>query len=170
MSRLAPRDRTVRRTAGRIALLDPDDRVLLSNDAWGGRSWWCTPGGGVESDESVEAAALREVYEETGFGDVELGALVVRHHWRSIFLDVLIDQHEWIFVGRTSGGLAVPAKLDALERTFMNGFRWWAVPDLVATNETVYPAGLGLMLASVLQDGPPATPWVVDVDELVDPQ
>jgi len=152
------------RTAGRIALLDPDDRILLSNDAWGGRSWWCTPGGGVEADESVEAAAVREVYEETGLADVVLGALVVRHHWRSVFLDVLIDQHEWIFVGRTAGGLAVPVKLDPLESTFMQGFRWWTVPDLVATDETIYPEGLGRVLEAVLRDGPPSEPWIVDVD------
>ena len=160
----------IRRTAGRIALLDPEDRVLLSNDAWGGRSWWCTPGGGTEGDESLEAAALREVYEETGFTDVALTGLVARHHWRSLFLDVMIDQHEWIFVGRTAGGLAVPAKLDPLESTFMQGFRWWTVPDLVATDETIYPEGLGLMLASVLRNGPPAEPWVVDVDAVERPQ
>jgi 8-oxo-dGTP pyrophosphatase MutT (NUDIX family) len=72
---MAAERRTIQRTAGRIALLDSDDRVLLSNDAWGGRSWWCTPGGGIEADESVEAAALREVHEETGFDDVVLGGL-----------------------------------------------------------------------------------------------
>ena len=58
----------IRRIAGRIALLDPDDRVLLSNDSWGGRSWWCTPGGGTEGEENVEAAALREVYESARRG------------------------------------------------------------------------------------------------------
>lgn len=156
--------RTIRRTAGRIALLDPDDRVLLSNDAWDGRSWWCTPGGGIEADETVGAAALREVYEETGFGDVVLDGLLVRHHWRGVFLDLTFDQHEWIFVGRTAGGLAVPAKPDPLEATFMKGFRWWRIPDLVATDETIYPEGLGEMLASALRDGPPAEPWIVDVD------
>jgi 8-oxo-dGTP pyrophosphatase MutT (NUDIX family) len=156
--------RAIHRTAGRIALFDPDNRVLLSNDAWGGRSWWCTPGGGAEADETVEAAAVREVFEETGFADVVLEGLIARHHWRSVFLDVLIDQQEWIFVGRTSGGLAVPAKLDPLELTFMKGFRWWTVPDLVATEELIYPEGLGLMLESVLRDGLPAQPWVVDID------
>jgi len=153
----------IQRNAGRIALFDPDDRVLLSNDSWGGKSWWCTPGGGVEGSESVESAAVREVYEETGFGDVVLEGLAVRHHWRGVFLDMLIDQHEWIFVGRTAGGLAVPAKLDPLESTFMQGFRWWTVPELVATEETIYPPGLGPMLEAVLRDGVPEEPWVVDV-------
>jgi 8-oxo-dGTP pyrophosphatase MutT (NUDIX family) len=149
------------RTAGRIALLDPRDRVLLSNDAWGGRSWWCTPGGGVEGGESVEEAAIREVYEETGFTDIELGPLLVRHHWRSVFLDVLIDQDEWIFLGRTQGGTPDPAKLDPLESTFMTGFTWWSIPDLIALDDTVYPEGLGTMIDSALRHGAPAQPFTV---------
>ncbi len=36
---------------------------------------WCLPGGRVEPGESVQAAALREVREETGW-DVDLGRLV----------------------------------------------------------------------------------------------
>jgi 8-oxo-dGTP pyrophosphatase MutT (NUDIX family) len=149
------------RTAGRIALLDPQDRVLLSHDSWNGRSWWCTPGGGIESGETVEQAALREVYEETGFTDIELGPLIIRHHWRSVFLDVLIDQEEWIFVGRTAGGVPDPKLLEPMELEFMQGFTWWSIPDLVALEDTVYPEGFGRMLESVLRDGPPAEPWSV---------
>lgn len=154
--------RLVVRSAGRIALLDPADRVLLSNDAWGGNAWWCTPGGGVEAGEDAAQAALREVHEETGFDDIELGPVLVAHHWRDLFLDVVIDQTESIFLGRTAGGVAVPTKLDPLEATFMLGFRWWTVAELLATDETVYPEGLGWMLDRALREGPPAEPWTVE--------
>ncbi len=44
---------------GRVFLLHARDRVA-------GRSWWMAPGGGLEAGESFEAAARRELAEETG--------------------------------------------------------------------------------------------------------
>lgn len=64
------------RLAGYAVIVDAADRILCS---WfnGGNNWgrpgWSLPGGGVEYDESIEQAVVREVYEETGY-DVELGA------------------------------------------------------------------------------------------------
>ena len=52
-------------------LLLADRSVLLIQGVDPGRPgegrWWLTPGGGVDGRESLEAAAVREVLEETGF-------------------------------------------------------------------------------------------------------
>lgn len=149
----------VYRRAGRIMLLDPQDRVLLSHDTWGGRDWWTTPGGGIEPGETAEQAAVREVFEETGFRDIELGPLVIRHHFREVFYDYLLDQEEWIFLGRTAGGEPDVSGLQGLELEFMLGFRWWTVAELRSTAEVVYPRLLGHILEEVLAVGPPAEPW-----------
>ncbi|MBT2502281.1 NUDIX hydrolase [Curtobacterium sp. ISL-83] len=56
------------------------DRVLLAKLRFPDAGTWTLPGGGVECDETVEHAVVREVREETGL-DAEVGALLgVRHH------------------------------------------------------------------------------------------
>ena len=46
---------------------------------YGGREWWCLPGGALESDETPEQGTLRELKEECGVH----GAIVRKtsHAW-----------------------------------------------------------------------------------------
>src|SRR3954447_22341122 len=71
------------RDSSRVVLLDPDDRLLLLRVVDDGeiviggqpspRTYWITPGGGREPDESFEDNARREVREETGLDELRLG-------------------------------------------------------------------------------------------------
>ena len=56
------------RLAAYALIVDETERVLLAwfNGAGRDEPCWTLPGGGVEYDESVEQAVLREVLEETG--------------------------------------------------------------------------------------------------------
>uniref|UniRef100_A0A942Y947 NUDIX domain-containing protein n=1 Tax=Neobacillus citreus TaxID=2833578 RepID=A0A942Y947_9BACI len=56
------------------------ERVLLAKLRWPDAGTWSLPGGGVEFDETVEQAVVREVREETGL-EASVGELLgVRHH------------------------------------------------------------------------------------------
>ena len=53
------------------------ERVLLAKLRWPDAGTWSLPGGGVEFDETVEQAVVREVREETGLA-VRPGAVAGR--------------------------------------------------------------------------------------------
>lgn len=57
------------RLAAYALIVDDTERVLLTwyNGTGRGEACWSLPGGGVEYDETVEQAVVREALEETGY-------------------------------------------------------------------------------------------------------
>jgi len=94
------------RTAARVVLLDPTDRVLLlsGTDPQVDSKWWITPGGGVETGEELADTARRELAEETGLrlAADELIGPIWRRVARFTFTGVEYEQTEFYFVGRSS--------------------------------------------------------------------
>ncbi|MFI6103996.1 NUDIX hydrolase [Streptomyces sp. NPDC051310] len=154
------------RRVARVVLLDPDDRILLLHGYEPDdpeRTWWFTPGGGVEGDETREQAALREVAEETGLTDVELGPVVWQRYCSFPFAGRRWDQDEWYYLARTRRPAAAVALADPteLEARSVTGLRWWTSAELSAARETVYPTRLAGLLRTLLDEGPPESPVVL---------
>ncbi len=80
--------------------MDESDRILLVRFWDGDQSWWCTPGGGVELGETDESAALRELREELGEADVQLGPCIWTRRHVGVFRGNPFDQSERIYLGR----------------------------------------------------------------------
>ncbi|MGW7356642.1 NUDIX hydrolase [Streptomyces sp. NPDC054802] len=153
------------RKVSRVVLLDPRDRILLLHGyepADPADDWWFTPGGGLEGDETREQAALRELAEETGITEVELGPVLWQRHCSFPFDGCRWDQDEWYFLGRTDRTATAPAGLTELERRSVSGLRWWTSAELSAARETVYPTRLAELLRTLLDEGPPSAPVVLD--------
>ncbi len=49
-----------------VAVIRGDELLLIKRNINPGKGFWAMPGGFVEQGESIEKAALRELYEETG--------------------------------------------------------------------------------------------------------
>jgi 8-oxo-dGTP pyrophosphatase MutT (NUDIX family) len=49
-----------------ISMTDPQSIALMARFNRGGKLEWCIPKGHPEEEESIEQAAIREVFEETG--------------------------------------------------------------------------------------------------------
>jgi len=136
-----------RRRAARVVLLDADGRVLLFRLDAGrdpdGRGYWYLPGGGIRMRESIEAAARRELREETGLREVTIGPVVgTRTSVRFWFAGREIVQDEWYVAGRVAATSIASGRLPGRERDAVEAARWWSAEELAATHEVVYPPGL----------------------------
>jgi 8-oxo-dGTP pyrophosphatase MutT (NUDIX family) len=142
------------RLTARVVLLDEAGRVLLMKgrlpSAPGAPGAWFTIGGGVEQGESVEAAAAREIVEETGFDDVVLGPVI----WRRTSVlklaggePVLFQEH--YVLARCVGREPSREGWDAVERRLIDDIRWWTLADLAACEDDVYPTGLAGLISTL---------------------
>jgi len=144
-----------RRPAAKLIVLDPDDRVLLfrfrfETGPLAGEEGWCAPGGGLEPGESFEAAAQRELKEETGFDAEVRGPPVAAREFTMRLPDgELVIAEERYFVVRSVDQAIDRSGWTELERDTMVEHRWWSVDELLATKATVFPEGLIELLASV---------------------
>lgn len=116
------------RTLGvRAIVRDPAGRIALVRHTYVAR--WHLPGGGVDKGERVEAAAVREVREETGL-DVTVEALVGVFHNRAEYK----DDHVVVFAVRCERPEALRPS-EGMEIAETGWFALDALPDLSPATE-----------------------------------
>lgn len=148
------------RRATRALVLDDDDRVLLVRFDFGDRVVWATPGGGIEEGESDEQAIRRELVEEAGFEDFELGPLVwTRTHRVPLSSGSWDGQTERCYLVRTPPFEPAPRLTwEELRSEGMTDVRWWTPEELDASDALFAPRQLPLLVRSLRLEGPPTEP------------
>lgn len=147
----------------RVLLFDPDHRLLLMKGrltyAADAPSWWFTVGGGMEPGETPEAAACREVAEETGFLDIRLGPVV----WRREGIGHLSSGEQVLFkehylVAHCAGGEPLRDGWEAHEVDLVDDLRWWHLTEIRSSDERIFPQGLADLLPVIIDGQYPDQP------------
>lgn len=149
------------RDAARVLVLDRDDRLLLLRirEPGADRSFWITPGGGLEPGETYEQAALRELEEETGLAGVGLGPCVWSRTHTFPWLGRLYCQRERFYLLRVDGHTVDTAGHTEEERLVLTEHRWWSADEIAAARDTLFaPRDLGGHLLSLLSGELPDEP------------
>jgi 8-oxo-dGTP diphosphatase len=153
------------RQAARAVVLDPADRILLVRFEFPRGSFWGTPGGGVDEGETHDDAIRRELAEEAGLDEVELGPWIWTREHVFPFENGLWDgQAERFVLVRARAFEPAPRfTAEQLRAEYVTGLRWWTLPELHASGEVFAPRRLPALLAALLRDGPPGEPLDVGV-------
>jgi 8-oxo-dGTP pyrophosphatase MutT (NUDIX family) len=159
------------RQAARALIVDPDDRVLLVRFEFPAGTRWALPGGGLEPGETPEDALRRELVEEVGLHEPDIGP----HIWTRLHVIPFIDgswdgQREQIHLVRSHRFEPAPAlSAEELQQEYVFELRWWhrheiAAATAAAAPERLFvPQFLGDHLAEILAGRLPNPPLDVGI-------
>lgn len=146
------------RQAVRALVLDPDDRALLVQFTFrDGGIVWATPGGGIEPDEEVHDALRRELDEELGLTEFEIGPLLWRrtHHF-DIAGATFDGQQDTVFLVRTERFDPNPRLTwEQLNAEAVTDLRWWTLAEAQTSSERFAPRAFVAVYRQIVIDGPP---------------
>jgi 8-oxo-dGTP pyrophosphatase MutT (NUDIX family) len=149
------------RSAVRVVLVDASGRVLLLHviepQHLEQGDCWELPGGGIDSGETVLAAAQRELLEETGLR-VPVTDIRSPHWFRTVaFLHAGIRRIQDEAIALATIREASPAveatALSVDEDEIYLGHRWWAVGEIETSDARFFPSSLPRVLRVFLAGG-----------------
>jgi len=159
----------IRRAVRAVIVADDDSdhpvrSVLLVRFEFPTGTVWALPGGGLDPGEDHLTALRRELIEEVGLHDPEIGAHIWTRQHIIPFIDGMWDgqQDRYHLVPVAEAFEPTPAlSWEQLRDERLHEIRWWTPAEIDAATEQgtrFAPARLGELLTLLRTDGPPSVP------------
>jgi ADP-ribose pyrophosphatase YjhB (NUDIX family) len=152
------------RQAVRAVLTTPDHSILLVRFEFPTATVWAPPGGGLDPGEDHLTALHRELHEEVGLVDIDIGPHVWTREHIIEFIDGNWDgQRDYYHHVPVSGRFdPMPAmSWEQLRAEYVHEIRWWSVEELdAATSDGVRfaPGRLAELMHTLATRGVPDAP------------
>lgn len=136
----------------RVLVIDDAGRTLLAQfgDDQTGLRWWVPPGGGIEPGEHDLATAKRELFEELGRDDLEVGPLLGRRGGTFRNRGTWFTQYERWYLCRCAPFEVDAEVLSQARSEGIRDLRWWTVGDLRSSGIDTGPRDLADLLERIL--------------------
>jgi 8-oxo-dGTP pyrophosphatase MutT (NUDIX family) len=134
----------VDRSVVRVVVINEQSDVLLVCENEPSQPvlyWWIVPGGGIETGETPEEAAARELQEETGLTLRELGPVIWSRFSQFVFGGRECRQRETFFCAKSE---------HSLKESLNPKARWWSACELGTIAASLEPTNIPELRALAL--------------------
>ena len=145
-------------------LLTPTGSVLLVRFEFPTGTVWALPGGGLDPGEDHLTALRRELIEEVGLRDADIGLHIWTREHIIPFIDGMWDGQRDVYhlVDTDTAFEPTPGlSWEQLRDERLHELRWWSIDEIAeatAAETSFAPARLAELLESLRTDGPPSPP------------
>ena len=147
---------------GRVLMFKYEDKVALDPEQPDVTVYWATPGGGLEGEETFEQAAVRELWEETGIREAEIGPCLWTRERKFIFYgEAVLSRERYFLVRVPTGEISLDNLLDNEWETF-RGHYWWPHDEICRSEEIFMPGSFSELLEPVLAGQLPHEPFRIE--------
>lgn len=161
----------------RILLLNANNDLLLMRvvdptttalDKKSRGAFWCTIGGKIEANESIQDAMYRELFEETGLlpQDVELGPIVWYGTHRMIISGIETELEETFIVVFAINTIISTENFTENEKSGVTHLEWLSLEQILNHKEIIFPVIFKDHLSDIVNGKFPDKPIEVDLSLL----